>query len=195
MHCITSAVSPRSWLTCTKPILFLIGQWTIKHESHPRRKNPHVNLLHCKSEKSLAPVGSTRPDIVNGQRTLRKCKARCLEFVTVKILTLRKLKLILNSKVSFGNYHFDLYPGTAEQLWDWGGGGMTEYWGDTIHFFLLTLYNFKNIGGARAPPAPYSMVSGISFVYLKVFCLDCASLPFPLPSLHLEHLQIPYDFS
>ena len=28
-----------------------------------------------------------------------------------------------------------------------GGGG-------TIHFFLLTLYNFKNIGRARAPPAP-----------------------------------------
>ena len=28
-----------------------------------------------------------------------------------------------------------------------GGGGMTEYWGGTIHFFLLTLYNFKNIGG------------------------------------------------
>ena len=24
---------------------------------------------------------------------------------------------------------------------------MTEYWGGTIHFFLLTLYNFKNIGG------------------------------------------------
>ena len=33
-----------------------------------------------------------------------------------------------------------------------GGGGMTEYWGATIHFSLLTLYNFKNIGGARAPP-------------------------------------------
>ena len=24
---------------------------------------------------------------------------------------------------------------------------MTEYWGSTIHFFLLILYNFKNIGG------------------------------------------------
>ena len=33
---------------------------------------------------------------------------------------------------------------------------MTEYWGGgTTLFFLLTLYNFKNIGGgARAPPAP-----------------------------------------
>ena len=31
---------------------------------------------------------------------------------------------------------------------------MTEYWGGTIHFFLLTLYNFKNIGGgARGPPS------------------------------------------
>ena len=35
---------------------------------------------------------------------------------------------------------------------------MTEYWGVTIHFFLLTLYNFKNIGGARAPLPPYSTV-------------------------------------
>ena len=34
---------------------------------------------------------------------------------------------------------------------------MTQYWGGgTKHFFLLILYNFKNIGGggARAPPAP-----------------------------------------
>ena len=31
---------------------------------------------------------------------------------------------------------------------------MTQYWGGTRHFFLLNLYNFKNIGGARAPPAP-----------------------------------------
>ena len=32
---------------------------------------------------------------------------------------------------------------------------MTEYWGSTIHFFLLILYNFKNIwggGGARTEP-------------------------------------------
>ena len=37
----------------------------------------------------------------------------------------------------------------------YGGGG-----GRTGHFFLLTLYNFKTIGGgARAPPpTPYSMV-------------------------------------
>ena len=46
-------------------------------------------------------------------------------------------------------------PGTAEQLWDWGGG---DDWilggGGTIHFFLLTLYNFKNIGGAHAPLPP-----------------------------------------
>ena len=37
---------------------------------------------------------------------------------------------------------------------------MTEYWGGTMHFFLLTLYNFKNIGGGHvpSPPAPYSAV-------------------------------------
>ena len=39
-----------------------------------------------------------------------------------------------------------------------GGEGaplVTQYWGGTRHFFLLILYNFKNIwGGTRAPPAP-----------------------------------------
>ena len=30
-----------------------------------------------------------------------------------------------------------------------GGGG-----GDTKHFFLLILYNFKNIGGRHVPPLP-----------------------------------------
>ena len=34
----------------------------------------------------------------------------------------------------------------------------TQYWGGTRHFFLLILYNFKNMGGgggrARALPAP-----------------------------------------
>ena len=35
-----------------------------------------------------------------------------------------------------------------------GGWVMTIYWGGTIHFFLLTLFNFKNIGGHVPPPAP-----------------------------------------
>ena len=42
-----------------------------------------------------------------------------------------------------------------------GGGGRAEgtisdsiLGGDTKHFLLLILYNFKNIGRARAPPAP-----------------------------------------
>ena len=42
-----------------------------------------------------------------------------------------------------------------------GGGGLTKYWGSKIHFFLLNLYNFKNIGGTHAPlcpPPPYSAV-------------------------------------
>ena len=52
-----------------------------------------------------------------------------------------------------------------EQLWDWGGGGGGGTISDSIlgggtrHFFLLNLYNFKNIGGgAHAHPAPYSAV-------------------------------------
>ena len=54
------------------------------------------------------------------------------------------------------------FTGTAEQLWDWGD--MTEYWGGRgaqYIFFLLTLYNFKNIGGhvpPLPPPPPYSVV-------------------------------------
>ena len=44
----------------------------------------------------------------------------------------------------------DVLTGIAEQLWHGGGG--------TIHFFLLTLYNFRNIRGWCAPPAPYSAV-------------------------------------
>ena len=47
--------------------------------------------------------------------------------------------------------------GTAEQLWDWGGGAplVTQYWGGgTKHFFLLILYNFKNI---VRPPTPRSL--------------------------------------
>ena len=40
---------------------------------------------------------------------------------------------------------------------------MTQYWGGTRYFFLLALYNFKNIGRgggkARAPhPTPRSLV-------------------------------------
>ena len=47
-----------------------------------------------------------------------------------------------------------------------GGGGLTEYWGEggKIYFFLLTLYNFKNIGGrdvcppCTPPPIPRSLM-------------------------------------
>ena len=50
---------------------------------------------------------------------------------------------------------------------------LTQYWGGTKHFFLLILYNFKNIGGGGgecATPPP----SGPRCVYLynsfEVFC-------------------------
>ena len=42
----------------------------------------------------------------------------------------------------------------------WGGGAplVTQSWlGGTRHFFLLILYNFRNIGGSRAPRAPLSL--------------------------------------
>ena len=37
---------------------------------------------------------------------------------------------------------------------------MTQYWAGTRHYFILTLYNFKNIGGhvlPLGPPAPQSL--------------------------------------
>ena len=44
---------------------------------------------------------------------------------------------------------------------------MTQYLGGTRHFFLLTLYNFKNIGGGgQVPPAPRS---------LSVECIGCTA--------------------
>ena len=57
--------------------------------------------------------------------------------------------------------------GTAEQLLRLGAPLVPQYWGGggggTRHFFLLTLYNFKNIGRARAtspPPPPTSRSLG-----------------------------------
>ena len=37
---------------------------------------------------------------------------------------------------------------------------LSQYWGGTKHFFLLILYNFRNIGGhvPPCPPPPYSAV-------------------------------------
>ena len=37
-----------------------------------------------------------------------------------------------------------------------GGGGVHNYWGGTRYFFLLNLYNFKNMGGrgGHVPPCP-----------------------------------------
>ena len=46
---------------------------------------------------------------------------------------------------------------------------MTQYWGDTRHFFLLNLYNFKNIGGARAPLPP--LLLGPCFCTLRAASL------------------------
>ena len=48
---------------------------------------------------------------------------------------------------------------------------MTEYWGSTIHFFLLILYNFKNIwGGGCTYGAPEGTRKPKSFEWL-----DCTN--------------------
>ena len=46
---------------------------------------------------------------------------------------------------------------------------MTQYWEGTSHFFLLNLYNFKNIGGGSAPCPPYSVVPAKGFVTSQNF--------------------------
>ena len=60
-------------------------------------------------------------------------------------------------------------------------GGITEYWGgghNTLFLTrsLLTLYNFKNIGGGHVPPLPpYSAIPGnwpqSSFKWLEIWCI------------------------
>ena len=53
--------------------------------------------------------------------------------------------------------------GTAEQLWGWGDTVRDSILSGIRHFFLLILYNFKNIAGggveahAPGPPAPRSL--------------------------------------
>ena len=71
---------------------------------------------------------------------------------------------------------------------------MTQYWGGgggTKHFFLLILYNFKNIGGgARAPRPPllrgpcyvcvcsdHGQVQPCSFLSRSLLLVDCYELP------------------
>ena len=44
-------------------------------------------------------------------------------------------------------------PQSNFEIWGGGGGISDSILGGTRQFFLLNLYNFKNIGGARAPPA------------------------------------------
>ena len=51
---------------------------------------------------------------------------------------------------------------------------MLQYWGSTRHFFLLTLYNFENIGGGgHVPPplAPYSAVPDILKITVQHACI------------------------
>ena len=45
---------------------------------------------------------------------------------------------------------------------------VTQYWGGTRHFFSLTLYNFKNIGGGgHVPPCPRPSYSAVPVVCIQ----------------------------
>ena len=50
---------------------------------------------------------------------------------------------------------------------------MTQYWGDTRHVFLLTLYNFKNIGGHVPPPPPRPHCSVVPAITPNTTLLKC----------------------
>ena len=89
----------------------------------------------------------------------------------------------LTESFATGSYIFTL--GTAEQLWDCegrGGGGslLTRFWngGGLRHLFLLTLCNFKILGGTCQPPPLASRsthVFGLS-VYKYNVCVICWNL-------------------
>ena len=66
---------------------------------------------------------------------------------------------------------------------------MTQYWGSTRHFFLLILYNFKNIGGggARAPRPPYSAVPAKLFANSKISTLESGFKKLRLADLHANN--------
>ena len=54
-----------------------------------------------------------------------------------------------------------------------GGGTISDsILGSTRHFFLLNLYNFKNIGGARSPcpPTPRSL-NKLYFIPIDIYVL------------------------
>ena len=56
-----------------------------------------------------------------------------------------------------------------------GAGGaplVTQYWGDTRHFFLLNLSNLKNIGGGggRFPPPPSPAARSLDLTLKKLLC-------------------------
>ena len=65
-----------------------------------------------------------------------------------------------------------------------GGPLVNQYWGGggTKHFFLLNLYNFKNIGGGHVspcpPPPPYSAVPRMNFEIsqFETSGVDCITL-------------------
>ena len=80
---------------------------------------------------------------------------------------------------------------TREKLVMWGARLVTQYWGGTKHFFLLILYNFKNIGGhvppflpTHPPPTPYSAVPALTFLQAckfinndsNTFCCEILSI-------------------
>ena len=59
-----------------------------------------------------------------------------------------------------------------------GASLVTQYWGGTRYFFLLALYNFKNIGrgggvGGSTCPPPYSAVPGFIDVFQPVRYVWC----------------------
>ena len=76
----------------------------------------------------------------------------------------RKLSSLKKFCFIFSNNHQCNSGGTA------GGGAplVTQYWGGTKHFFLLILYNFRNIwGGGTCPPGPPSPYSAVPAILLK----------------------------
>ena len=88
------------------------------------------------------------------------CCAVCYTILD-KLQFFNKMRACVREHVSSLIWKLDAETGAAEHLRDWGAQLVTQYWG-TRHFFLLNLYNFKNIGGhvppLPPPPPPYSAI-------------------------------------
>ena len=105
-------------------------------------------------------TGVSELKLLNFILTLKRMfnKTAHFEISSVRHFRITKLQdnTLRSNKPFHRNYPLSRDRGATLRLGGgegWGTISDSILWG-TKHFFLLILYNFKNIGGARAPPPP-----------------------------------------